>query len=120
MQFHDFPEIYSLNTWRKIAGNGSDYPLKIRSATWIQDMRLVEHATQTLTPAINRNFTLLFYVFNGEIRVNENLVLRNGESVLIENEQLTFTGLQTSDVVLFITDKNSSYFEGGMYSGNQK
>ena len=48
------------------------------------------------------------------------MILEKGESVLIEKASPTFTALETSDVVLFVTSKDATYFKGGMYSGNQK
>jgi redox-sensitive bicupin YhaK (pirin superfamily) len=120
VQFYNLPETYSINTWRKIAGKDKDYPLQIRSNTWIQDIRLEKNSSKALPIIPAENASLLFYVFNGEVQVNDEFILQKGESVLIEDTSVTFTALETSDVVLFITDKNAIYFDGGMYSGNQK
>lgn len=118
VQFHQMLETYSLNKWRKIAGNGKDYPLQIRSSTWLMDMRL-ENGEDVLLPEMPaENAAFLFYVFNGEIQVSENITLKAGESVLIENEYPLFNALETSDIVLFITQKNAVHFDEGMYSGN--
>jgi hypothetical protein len=51
---------------------------------------------------------------------NDLLLLKTGESFLIEDDNTYFEDLEISDVVLFITDKDSTYFKKGMYSGNQK
>jgi redox-sensitive bicupin YhaK (pirin superfamily) len=40
VQFYELQDVYSRNQWRKIAGKGDDYPLLIRSNTWLMDMRL--------------------------------------------------------------------------------
>jgi redox-sensitive bicupin YhaK (pirin superfamily) len=40
VQFYELPETYSNNHWRKIAGKGDNYPLQIRSNTWLMDLRL--------------------------------------------------------------------------------
>jgi redox-sensitive bicupin YhaK (pirin superfamily) len=118
VQFHELQTIYSNNQWRKIAGHGEDYPLQIRSKTWIMDIRL-EKEEQVLLPGVsNENAAFLFYVFNGEIQVTHDLLLTAGESVLIEKEVPLFTALETSDIVLFVTQKNAVHFDGGMYSGN--
>jgi hypothetical protein len=119
VQFHDLAEAFSMNQWRKLAGKGDEYPLEIRSNTWIQDIQLTEGITQYLLQLPIQNSTILFYVFEGEVEVNNNIVLKTGESILIERESPAFHALQKSDVVLFITDKNAPYFAGGMYSGNQ-
>jgi quercetin 2,3-dioxygenase len=118
VQFHQLPEVYSANQWRKIAGKGNDYPLQIRSNTWLMDLRLEKGEEIFLPEASDDDTALLFYVFNGAIQVDENLILTIGESILVETENPLFTALETSDIVLFITQTNAAHFDGGMYSGN--
>lgn len=118
VQFHQLPEIYSLNQWRKIAGKGKDYPLEIRSNTWLMDIRLEKGKEISLPEAPADNTAFLFYVFNGSIQIKEDMLLTKGESVLIENESPQFHALETSDLVLFITQTSAVHFDGGMYSGN--
>lgn len=118
VQFHELPTVYSNNQWRKIAGNGNDYPLQIRSNTWLMDMRL-EKGEEALLPEMPaENTAFLLYVFNGKIQVNGNMLLDAGESVLIETENPPFKALETTDIVLFITQTTAAHFDGGMYSGN--
>jgi len=120
VQFHQLSQSYSINHWRKLAGRGVDYPLQIRSQTWVMDMRL-ETGRETLLPEEpDSNTAFLFYVFTGEVQVNENMLLSAGESVLIEGEQPFFRAMKTSDLVLFITQTNAVHFDVGMYSGNLK
>jgi hypothetical protein len=57
-------------------------------------------------------------VLAGKINVHENMTLATGESVLIEMESPIFRAIETSDIVLFITQTNAVHFDGGMYSGN--
>jgi redox-sensitive bicupin YhaK (pirin superfamily) len=118
VQFYDLPEIHSGNIWRKIAGKGDDYPLQIRSNTWLMDLRLEKSNEIILPGAPAENCTFLFYVFEGKIDVNEAMALTTGESVLIENESPTFYAAKTSDIVLFVTQTDAVHFDGGMYSGN--
>jgi redox-sensitive bicupin YhaK (pirin superfamily) len=120
VQFHDLQETFSINQWRKLAGKGEDYPLAIRSNTWILDIRMNEGNTQILPQLVLENPLYLFYVFKGKIKVNNDVILTLGESLLIENENPTFKALETSDVVLFVTDRNAVFYKGGMYSGNQQ
>lgn len=119
VQFYDFPTAFSLNQWRKIAGKEDEYPLRFRSNTWIQDARLVAEQQITLPETPIENPSFLMYVFDGFVQVND-LTLTKGESIIMENEQPTISASQTSDIVLFITDKHAPFFKGGMYSGNQK
>jgi len=118
VQFYELPEIYSMNRWRKIAGKGSDYPLQIRSNTWLMDLRMEKGKEIALPKAPSQNSAFLFYVLEGKINVSETMALAAGESALIENENITFRALETSDIVLFITQKDAVYFDEGMYSGN--
>jgi redox-sensitive bicupin YhaK (pirin superfamily) len=119
VQFYDLPEKYSTNEWRKIAGNEDRYPLEIRSDTQIRDIRLEKGHVQTL-PMTGDNKNILLYLFDGKIQVDDELILEKGESVLIDKASPVFTALETSDVVLFVTGKDATYFARGMYSGNQK
>jgi len=118
VQFYQLSETSSINQWRKIAGKGSDYPLQIRSNTWIMDMQLQKGEEVFLPELSIENTSLLFYVFSGEIQVNATIQLNSGESVLIENELPTFLALEITDIVLFITQTNAKHYDGGMYSGN--
>lgn len=118
VQFHQLSEANSINQWRKIAGKEKGYPLQIRSNTWIMDMQL-QQGEKTFLPEISiENTSFLFYVFRGEIQVNGNVQLSTGESALIENDNPTFIAIETTDIVLFITQTNAKHFDGGMYSGN--
>lgn len=118
VQFHQLQDAYSINQWRKMAGKGKDYPLQIRSHTWLMDMRLEKEEEVLLPETSTENTAFLFYVFNGEVQVNGDMILMTGESVLIEKENPLFNALETSDIVLFITQTDAAHFDGGMYSGN--
>lgn len=118
VQFHQLPETYSNNRWRKIAGKGDDYPLQIRSNTWLMDLRLEKDEEIVLPKAPSDSSAFLFYVFNGKININETMALTTGESMLSENENPTFRAVETSDIVLFITRADAIHFDVGMYSGN--
>jgi hypothetical protein len=84
------------------------------------DMRL-EKGKHTMLPKTPVNdVAFLFYVFGGKVQVDNNTVLETGESMLIEQESPAFLALETSDIVLFITQTSATHFDGGMYSGNQK
>ncbi|KAA6438053.1 pirin family protein [Dyadobacter flavalbus] len=118
VQFFKLHDTYSNNRWRQIAGKGSDYPLQIRSDTWLLDLRLEKGQDIVLPQAPSENCAFLFYLFDGKVSVNKTMALARGESVLIEDESPTFRAVETSDIVLFITRTNAVYFEEGMYSGN--
>jgi redox-sensitive bicupin YhaK (pirin superfamily) len=118
VRFHQLQDTYSVNQWRKMAGKGDDYPLQIRSNTWSMDVRLEKGEDILLPQSPAENTAFLFYVFNGEVQVTHKILLNTGESVLIEKESPIFTAVETSDIVLFITQTDAVHFDGGMYSGN--
>jgi redox-sensitive bicupin YhaK (pirin superfamily) len=120
VQFYELNDAYSTNQWRKLAGKGTDYPLQIRSNTWLMDMRLEKEKQSELPLAPGENTTFLFYVFSGKVQVMEDIILTAGESVLIENEHPLFHALETSEIVLFMTQEDAVHFDGGIYSGNLK
>jgi redox-sensitive bicupin YhaK (pirin superfamily) len=120
VQFYDLPQTYSINQWRKIAGQGEGYPLEIRSDTQIQDIRLEKGQRESLPVTPGENQSFLLYLFDGRLQVADEIILEKGESVLIEKTSPHFTALERSDVVLFVTNKDATWFERGMYSGNQK
>ncbi len=115
--FHDFETVFSENQWRLVAGNTSNSPLKIRSNTNVWDVRLAENSNLTL-PQFDATKTYLLYNFNGKITVND-IVLEKGDSLLIKKEDIKITANALSDLVLFVTDENSTYSQTGMFSGNK-
>ena len=119
VQFYDLLKIHSINKWRLIAGDSKDAPLEIRSKTLIYDLRLEVEKDSVLPELENNESTLLFYIFDGKALVNESIELIKGESLIIKDEKIKFKATQTTDIVLFVTDENSLYFENGMYSGNK-
>ncbi len=119
VQFHDFAEAYSLDQWRVLAGKEESQPLQIRSSTWVYDMRLQKGMRGALPELPTAHASCLLYVFGGEVSVNVETTLVTGESLFMENESIRLEARQTSDLVLFVTDKNAEYTATGMYSGNQ-
>jgi redox-sensitive bicupin YhaK (pirin superfamily) len=118
VQFYEFPEVTSLNDWRAVAGKGDAFPLKIRSNTWIYDMRL-GHGKQQSLPVLSMSYTTcLVYVFDGLLSVNTNINIQKGESLVVENEKILLKAVEDCNVVLFVTDRNARVFKEGMYSGN--
>ncbi|MDN3596866.1 pirin family protein [Zunongwangia endophytica] len=118
VQFHRLQNTYSINQWRKIAGKSEAYPMQIRSNTWLMDLRLEKGKEISLPNPPAESCVFLFYVFDGKIEVENKMTLETGESVLIESDRPKFFADETSDILLFITQLDAPYFEGGMYSGN--
>lgn len=53
--------------------------------------------------------------------VNNNYQLQKGESVVFkEEENITIEVGNGAELVLFLTDENSKFYNAGMYSGNQQ
>ena len=119
VQFYDLPSVYSENNWRLLAAPASDAPLQLTSDTWIYDIQITAE-TQIEMPILpKKELTLLLYVFQGTAIVNNSISLKKGESILIKEETNLKIHSTQSEMVLFATDENCIYYDGGMYSGNQ-
>lgn len=119
VSFLDLEETDSIDSWRLLASPDNESQLKFTSETWIYDIHLSNSKEITLPDFDKEKMTGLLYVFQGETLVNTNLGLTKGESIVFRNENLKIQATESSELVLFIMDKNSTYFDGGMYSGNQ-
>jgi hypothetical protein len=117
--FHELDPINSINQWRLLASPTKTTPLQFSSDTWIYDMRVTNENDFTLPVLPTDGATCLLYVFQGKLKVNAQIKLSKGDSLLIQRESVTFNTMETTDVVVFMTDENSSFYDGGMYSGNQ-
>jgi quercetin 2,3-dioxygenase len=117
--FYELPETDSLNKWRSIASPTFETPLKFSSQTWIYDVTMNENGLFQLPIFPKENLTALLYTFQGNLLVNENIELAKGECIIIKNEKINFKTEKGAELVLFLTDENSEYFDGGAFSGNQ-
>lgn len=117
--FHELESVHSENTWRLIASPTKETPLQFSSQTWIYDMKITDSKSYSLPAFKKENLTCLLYNFQGSSLINETINLAKGESILIKDEAISIKTNDFSELVLFVTDENSHYFAGGMYSGNQ-
>lgn len=118
VQFYDFSEAISRNKWRQLAGKDDTFPLQIRSSTWIYDISLEQGKQQSLPVLPIRDATCLVYLFDGLLAINDNFNIQKGESMVVENEEIWLKAVEECNIVLFVTDRNATAFEDGMYSGN--
>ncbi len=116
--FQDLNETDSTDSWRLLASPTEQTQLQFSSETWIFDTKLTSGKTIELPVLPKNELTGLLYVFQGNVVLNNDITLQKGESVIFKNEQIDINALETSELVLFITDENSEYYDGGMYSGN--
>jgi redox-sensitive bicupin YhaK (pirin superfamily) len=117
--FQDLNEADSADTWRLLASPTEQTQLQFSSETWIYDAKLTNGKTIDLPDLPKNELTGLLYVFQGNVVLNNDINLLKGESVLFKNEQIDINALETSELVLFLTDENAEYYDGGMYSGNK-
>lgn len=118
VQFYEFADVTSLNEWRAVAGKGDEFPLEIRSNTWIYDMRLERGKQQSLPVLPISGTTCLVYLFDGSVVVNKNISIQKGESLVVEDQEILLKAVEDCNIVLFVTDRNARVFKEGMYSGN--
>ena len=117
--FQDLNETDSADSWRLLASPTEQTQLQFSSETCIYDTKLTNGKTIEMPDLPKNELTGLLYVFQGNVVLNNGINLLKGESVLFKNEQIDINALETSELVLFITDENSEYYDGGMYSGNK-
>ncbi|MBO9561140.1 MAG: pirin family protein [Niastella sp.] len=117
VQFHQFPDVYSENEWRLVAGNAPHAPLELRTDTNIFDARLPKDKVLQL-PAVSERNVYLLYCFNGTVSVAGN-ILEKGDSIVFNNEDISVNAITESDLVLFQIKEDAKYSDTGMYSGNQ-
>lgn len=118
--FHDISaQTDSINRWRLLASPSTETVLQFSSDTWIYDIQLSADTEISLPELPKSNLTGLLYTFQGKIKMDSELYLSKGESVVFEDEVIAIKAIERSELVLFLMDKNSTYFDGGMYSGNQ-
>ena len=117
VQFHNFDAPVSYGAWRRIAGPEAEAPLRVRSASWVEDGQFEKGATVTFPrPAIERP-TRLLYVFNGNVSVG-GINLTTGDSAILVATAHELEILADSELVVFTTDASAPAFTGGMFSGN--
>lgn len=119
--FQELEEVHSMNEWRLVASPDREKtPLQLSSQTWIYDMQITPGKTFELPQKFADNFHCLLYAFQGSLTVNGNISLSKGESLFIKEENVSFQTDDRAEIVLFVTDINAPYYDGGMYSGNQR
>lgn len=117
--FLDLDETYSINKWRLLASPTSETKFKFSSQTWIYDIKVLNNNSIQLPEIDTRNLTFLFYVFNGNATINNNIVLNKKECLLIKNEDIWIAADSEIELVLFATNEDANFFADGMFSGNK-
>jgi redox-sensitive bicupin YhaK (pirin superfamily) len=117
--FYNLEEKYSENEWRLIASPTNSTPLQFSSDTWLYDIKVTTNNNFRLPELPTVNSSCLLYIFDGEVTINDVTNLSKGESLLVQNEPITFSAKQGAELVLFITKDDAIYYDKGMYSGNQ-
>ena len=117
--FRNLVEKYSLNQWRLLASGDEDSELHFSSDTWIYDIKIENGNRENLPILKKENLTCFLYVFNGEIQVNDKIMLQTKNGLVISNEKIEIFAEKDSELVLFVTDENAPIYKGGMYSGNK-
>lgn len=117
VQFHEFPEEHSVDSWRLVAGP-SAAPLKVRSDVRIYDARVTETIGLPL-PTFEAGRNSLLYVYSGKVAIGDHVV-SEGESAFSSGSEYHVTPMIDSDVLLFSLDLKAEIYSGGMFSGNHR
>ena len=117
--FKDLDHTDSIDNWRLLASPTTETTLQFSSETWIYDTKIAAGNTVAIPELPKSELTGLLYVFQGRVKLNNEITLLKGESVLFKNEFIDITTFEESELVLFFTDENAEFYDGGMYSGNK-
>jgi redox-sensitive bicupin YhaK (pirin superfamily) len=117
--FQDLQQHDSENQWRLLASPTSRTALRFSSQTWLYDVKLSAGNTLALPELPGKELTALLYVYQGAVKVNDDVVLNKRESLVLKNEVVSIQAAQGAELVLFLTDENAPVFKDGMYSGNK-
>jgi quercetin 2,3-dioxygenase len=117
--FYELENADSVNVWRLLASNEAKAPLRFTSETEIYDIQINNPETYQTPKSLLANQAAILYVFQGNVRINDELSLTKGECIVFEHEQISFNTTSEAELVLFVTNKNQACFKGGMFSGNQ-
>ncbi len=114
VQFYDFPEAFSKNQWRLIAGPAeSEAPLTINSDIAVYDTHLT-NTSINLPGKKGRSYVL--YLFEGKLRT-DTVEMKQGDMLIFENEKIHVRTKDHADLVLFEINRHTTYTRKGMYSG---
>lgn len=118
VQFANAGELV-LNHWRLVAGVKSSHaPLEIKSNILVYDAD-VENARVNLPKAYFKNTVYFIYVFEGAINFSQAL-LKNGDSIITDDQNLSLLASTKSTAVCFMIDKDAGFTKNGMYSGMKR
>lgn len=117
--FQDLESEDSINTWRLLASNNNDTKLNFTSETEIFDITITENKNYSLPQTDIKNAFFILYVFQGNLKVNNTILLDKGECVIFDENNISFSTNKNAEVVLFVTNKNQDCFKQGMFSGNK-
>lgn len=117
VQFHEFLEHESVDSWRLIAGPRTA-PLIVRSDIQVFDARVSGNIKLHL-PVTEKERHMLLYVYSGSVAYADHIVTE-GESILITAVDHQVVPLAEAEVVLFSFDPRAEVYRGGMFSGNQR
>lgn len=116
VQFYEPDEINSLNDWRLLAGHErSEAPMLFRSEMLFYDLHLqVGHNIQS--PSLDDR-TGFLYLFSGHVAIeNHGETVKEGDQLIINDEQLTLKANMDSDLVFFVLDESADFSRNGLYT----
>ena len=114
VQFASLPD-EEPNKWRLVAGFASA-PLMIRSEIYVWDAS-VNFGSIELPYSPFAKTTVLLYVFNGGVDLNEQQSLTKGDSAIILYDEKPIIHALDAEVVAFVMNTEAAYTREGMFSG---
>lgn len=116
VQFRDLEDTWSRNAWRLLAGpEGSSAPGGVRQRILLHDTRL--EAGRSLALPVRPGFDGWLYVFQGRATIEGHAMAAHDAVALIDHGAAAVTADETSDLVLFLTDRKAAASRAGTLSG---
>lgn len=118
----DFLELIhedSFDEWRLLVSHRKESKLQFTSTTEIYDMSISPGKKHYLVKTEIEQPIYLLYCFNGQLTINQSIVISKGESILTDEPYISFETKDSAELVLFISDQYQDCYKQGMFSGNQ-
>ncbi|GAA4278682.1 pirin family protein [Aquimarina mytili] len=113
VQFSKLNALNSENQWRLVAGStSSEAPLEINSEIAVWDA----HINKSIELKVSKNKIGLLYVFNGKVKIKDNVLGKFESAVLDENITVGLVS-SSADLLYFEMDEHAEYSRSGAYSG---
>lgn len=103
-----------------IASPTNQTRLQFTSETWIYDFKSNQKTSIQLPELLKEGLSTILYIFQVYAEINGEHQLEKGESIIFDNNETVKIEIKSgTELVLFVTNESSKYYNEGMYSGKK-